>query len=112
MGLPVDSELEPDRTRSELEARFLALCRRHRLPQPAVNARVGQFIVDFLWPGPALIAEVDGYRAHGGREAFEADRSRDIELRLIGFSVLRFTWRQLTEDPKAVAAALRALLRK
>lgn len=25
------------RTRSELEERFLALCRRHRLPQPLVN---------------------------------------------------------------------------
>ena len=38
-----------DHTRSELEARFLALVRRHRLPQPEVNARVDRFVVDFLW---------------------------------------------------------------
>jgi very-short-patch-repair endonuclease len=110
--LPIHPDLTPDGTRSELEARFLALCRRHHLPQPLVNARVGSFTVDFLWPGPALIAEVDGYRAHGGREAFEADRARDTELKLLGYEVIRFTWRQVTEDPRAVAAALRALLRK
>jgi very-short-patch-repair endonuclease len=112
LGLPIHPDLTPDGTRSELEARFLALCRRHHLPQPLVNARVGSFTVDFLWPGPALIAEVDGYRAHGGREAFEADRARDTELKLLGYEVIRFTWRQVTEDPRAVAAALRALLRK
>jgi very-short-patch-repair endonuclease len=112
LRLPIEQGLEPDHTRSELEARFLALCRHHRLPLPQVNARVDSFVVDFLWPGPALIAEVDGYRAHGGLEAFEADRARDTELKLLGYEVIRFTWRQLTEDPRAVAAALRALLRK
>jgi hypothetical protein len=29
---PLDNRVAPDRTRSELEARFLALCRRHRIP--------------------------------------------------------------------------------
>jgi very-short-patch-repair endonuclease len=110
LGLPVEPELEPDHTRSELEARFLALCRRHRLPQPVVNAPVGSFTVDFLWPGPALIAEVDGYGAHGAREAFEADRARDVDLKLLRFEVVRFTWRQITNDPSAVARILRALL--
>jgi hypothetical protein len=40
---------EPDLTRSELERRFLRLCRRHRLPAPEVNVRVGPFEVDFVW---------------------------------------------------------------
>jgi hypothetical protein len=30
-------------TRSELERIFLGLCRRHRLPQPEVNARIGPY---------------------------------------------------------------------
>ena len=38
-----------DRTRSELERLFLRLCRRHRIPPPEVNARIGPFLVDFLW---------------------------------------------------------------
>ncbi|HXF00547.1 MAG TPA: hypothetical protein VN458_09395 [Solirubrobacterales bacterium] len=49
LRLPIGEELEPDHTRSELESRFLALCRRYRVPHPRVNVRVGPFLVDFLW---------------------------------------------------------------
>ena len=49
LRLPLDDSLGPDRTRSELEARLLALCRRHRLAQPEVNVRIGGFVVDFAW---------------------------------------------------------------
>jgi very-short-patch-repair endonuclease len=110
LGLPIGPGLEPDHTRSELEARFLAICRRHRLPKPEVNARAGPFSVDFLWPAAGLIAELDGYEPHGGRAAFEADRTRDTKLKLLGFTVVRFTWRQLTDGRADVAATLRTLL--
>jgi very-short-patch-repair endonuclease len=110
LRLSITSELEPDHTRSELESRFLALCCRHRIPQPLVNAPAGAFTVDFLWPDRRLIAELDGYRSHGGRAAFEADRTRDVELRLRGYEVVRFTWRQVAMHPRPVVAALRRLL--
>jgi very-short-patch-repair endonuclease len=110
LGLPLDPSLEPDRTRSELEGKLLALCRRHRLPRPEVNVRIGSFSVDFLWRDRRLVVEVDGFRAHGTRSAFESDRARDVELRLLGYEVLRFTWRQLAEHPREVARALRELL--
>jgi hypothetical protein len=32
LGLPIDPQLGPDGTRSEMEAEFLGLCRRRRLP--------------------------------------------------------------------------------
>ncbi len=76
-----------------------------------MNVQVGSFIADFLWPESRLIVELDGYRAHGTRSAFEADRSRDVELKLRGFEVLRFTWRQLTSEPAHVASTVRKLLR-
>lgn len=38
-----------DGDRTELEAGFLALCRRHRIPNPEVNVKVDRFEVDFLW---------------------------------------------------------------
>jgi hypothetical protein len=41
LGLPLDPRLEADHTRSELEARFLSLCRRHRLPRPEANVPIG-----------------------------------------------------------------------
>jgi very-short-patch-repair endonuclease len=111
LRLITSDDLEPDDfTRSELERLFLALCRRHRLPQPEVNARVGACEVDFLWRVRALIVETDGFRHHGDRTAFERDRARDACLQRQGFRVLRFTHRQLRGDSSAVVAALRPLL--
>jgi very-short-patch-repair endonuclease len=100
----------PAPTRSELEDRFLRLCRRHRLPLPEVNVRVGPFLVDFLWRDRLLIVEADGYRYHRGRQAFESDRARDLELRRLGYDVIRLTFRQVVDEPAAVSCTLRALL--
>jgi very-short-patch-repair endonuclease len=103
-------EKDPDLTRSELERLFLSLCRRHRLPQPEVNARLGPHEVDFLWRDRALIVETDGFRFHASRAAFESDRARDAELQRLGFRVLRFSYRQVTRERSAVVAALHDLL--
>ena len=111
LQLPLDAVLESDRTRSELEARFLALCRRHRLPQPEVNVPLGPFTVDFLWPAARPVVELDGYRAHAGRAAFEADRARDVELKALGYDVIRLTWQQVTARSTDLALAVRRLLR-
>jgi very-short-patch-repair endonuclease len=102
--------VEGDLTRSRLERRFLRMCRRHRLPKPEVNTRLGLHEVDFLWRDRRLIVETGGYGSHRGRVAFEDDRAKDVELKLLGYEVVRFTWRQVTDEPKAVAAKLRALL--
>jgi very-short-patch-repair endonuclease len=111
LRLPIGDQLELDHTRSELESRFLALCRRHHLPNPEVNVRVGPFLVDFLWRDRRLAVEVDGFETHGTRSAFEADRARDTQLKLLGHDVVRFTWRQIVGNPSAVGSTLRALLR-
>jgi very-short-patch-repair endonuclease len=110
LGLPLDHQLRPDHTRSELEARFLTLCRRHRLPKPDVNVRVAFFTADFLWPKHNLIVELDGYRAHSGRAAFESDRRRDMQLKLLGYEVVRLTWRQVADEARSTASTLRMLL--
>jgi len=101
---------EPDFTRSELERRFLRLCRGHRLPAPEVNVRVGEYVVDFLWRERSLIAETDGYRYHRGAAAFEYDHRRQARLIALGFEVQRFTWDQVVNHPDEVVAALRARL--
>lgn len=110
LRLSIGPRLSSDGTRSELEARFLAICRRHRLPQPEVNLRIGPYTVDFAWPERGLIVEVDGYRAHGTRSAFEADRERDTDLKLRGYDVVRFTWSAVSQRPREVASSIRALL--
>jgi very-short-patch-repair endonuclease len=97
-------------TRSELEERFLALCRAHGLPRPAVNAHVGTLEVDFLFPRARVVVETDGWRFHGHRAAFERDRRRDAELTRAGYRALRFTHRQIVTEPGAVAATVAAAL--
>jgi very-short-patch-repair endonuclease len=110
IGLPIGDGPDRDLTRSELERRFLALCRRYHLPAPHVNARVGRWTVDFLWPEAMLAVETDGYAAHRGRQAFEDDRARDNDLGALGYEVLRFTSARVRDDAAAVAALVRARL--
>jgi very-short-patch-repair endonuclease len=110
LGLRVEEAAASDRTRSELEALFLDLCRRSNFPRPEVNVPVGPFLVDFLWRDRRLIVETDGYRFHGGKEAFEADRDRDLRLRALGYEVIRLSYRQINEEPLSVTEVLNCLL--
>jgi very-short-patch-repair endonuclease len=110
LGLPVGEQFVADGPRTELEDRMLSVCRRHRLPRPEVNTLVDRFEVDFLWRGQRLVAEVDGWDSHHTRSAFEEDRARDARLKLLGYEVVRFTWRQVTEDASMVAKTIRTLL--
>ena len=72
--------------------------------------RIDRFEVDFLWRPQRLIVEVDGWESHGTRSAFEEDRARDARLKLLGYDVLRFTWRQVNDDPHTVAGRIAATL--
>jgi very-short-patch-repair endonuclease len=99
-----------DGTRSELERAFLRLCRRHRLPEPEVNVRIGRFTVDFLWRQQRLAVETDGYAAHRGRQAFEEDHERELELGMQGLRLRRFTDRQIRRHPGRVADAVHRTL--
>ena len=93
-------------TRGELEERFLTLCERHDVERPRVNARIAGLEVDFLFAARGVVVEVDGYRFHRTRKAFERDRERDALLAAAGHRVLRFSYDQVTSRPESVAAAL------
>ena len=58
-----------------------------------------------------MIVETDGWATHGTRRAFEDDRAKDAALVAAGYKVLRFTWRQLRDDPHTVAERLQAVMR-
>jgi very-short-patch-repair endonuclease/predicted transcriptional regulator of viral defense system len=93
-------------TRSGGEERMLALMRAARLPAPVVNAKVAGHEVDFYWPDHRFAVEVDGWRFHSGRRAFEDDRRKDQDLRRAGIDTLRTTGRQLKEQAYALVAGV------
>jgi hypothetical protein len=100
----------PTFTRSELEDRFQALCDNHGLPRPLNNTIIEGQEVDFAWRPQRLVVEVDGYGFHRSPSRFENDRERDVMLTLAGWTVLRFTWAQVTDRPSWVAKAVRKRL--
>lgn len=90
--------IEPDEapTRSELEDRFVAWIHKHHLPMPTLNVRLRDGDeVDALYEAQKLIIEVDGWRFHGGRLAFETDRERDARHLELGYGTHRLTERRL-----------------
>jgi hypothetical protein len=69
---------------------------------------VDRFIaeVDFAWPEVCLALELDSWRHHGSREAFERDRARDRALATLGWTVIRHTWRTVSADRQHVVDEL------
>jgi Transcriptional regulator, AbiEi antitoxin/Protein of unknown function (DUF559) len=105
---------EPTLTDRELEELFLELIRDGGFPQPAVNAWITgdgwAYKADFLWRAERLVVETDSRAFHASHRAFEHDRLRDQRLTLAGYTVVRFTWRQLLQEPDRVQAVVRDLL--
>jgi very-short-patch-repair endonuclease len=100
----------PQYTAAESERRMLSLARMADLPRPETNARVLRYRADFRWRDQKLIVEIDGFATHGHRRAFENDRRRNAALVAAGYRVMQITWRQLTDEPIAVAARIAAAL--
>jgi Transcriptional regulator, AbiEi antitoxin/Protein of unknown function (DUF559) len=105
----------PALTDRELEERFYELCRAAGVPKPEVNSWIlledGAVKPDFLWRAERLAVETDSWKYHRTRRAFESDRRRDRRLRLEGWEVVRFTWRDIEREPAEAAAVLARLLR-
>jgi very-short-patch-repair endonuclease len=113
----VRSLLDPERgstvTASRPEELLLALVRRARLPEPEVDVALGdprsseqieRYRPDLLWREPKVVVEFDSWLHHSGQRAFRSDRRRDVEMRIAGWTVIRITWADLTEEPERVIA--------
>lgn len=102
-------------TRSELEDRFLFLCRRARMPIPRLNAHLNVGLdrlveVDALFTRQRVIVELDGGATHDTTRAFHADRRRDTAAAAAGFLTLRYTWERVITEQQQVAGELAAVL--
>ncbi len=112
----LDGRLARDRVpQSVLERRMLRLLERARLPRPEVGHRVRLsgstvYVIDFAYVRHHLGIEVDGHGTHATRRERAADNARMNALENAGWSIRRFTYEQVADDPTAVAATVRAAL--
>jgi hypothetical protein len=97
-------------TLSVLERRFLKLLGEHGLPLPMTNRPAGAYHVDCRWPNRRLTVELDSYRFHHSRHAWEQDRRRERDARARGDEIRRYTWADVFEQPAEMVAELRRLL--
>lgn len=99
---------------SPLEVRVDRRLRAAGLPRPErqwpVDTGSGRRYLDFAWPGPRVALEVDGYRWHSSRTAWQRDRERLAELRRAGWTVVHVTADDLSRFGP-VAQELASLLR-
>lgn len=91
---------------SDLAMRVIQLLRAAGLPEPVreYEVRVGKdrYFIDLAYPERRLAIEIDGRESHDAPAAFQHDRTRQNRLVLMGWTVLRFTWADVTQRPERV----------
>lgn len=109
-GLPVGAS-EAD---SGPEVALLRLLADAGLPEPVRQHRVvvgGEpRFIDLAYPPARVALEYDGNEPHTRVDRFESDRRRQNGLVLLGWTVLRYTHRELRDRPDQVAHQIRSLL--
>jgi very-short-patch-repair endonuclease len=66
-------------------------------------------VIDVAIPHRRLAIEVDGMAYHTDTDRFQRDRAKQNALIALGWTVLRFTWADLTQRPGYVIAMLQRL---
>jgi very-short-patch-repair endonuclease len=97
-------------TLSKLEQRFLEPLQEAGLPLPRTNRVAGDRRVDCRWPERRLTVELDSYRYHSSRHAWENDRPREREAHARGDQLRRYTYGDVLEDPRLMLGELCGLL--
>lgn len=92
---------------SGLEVKVIRLLREKGYPPPLRQKVLdddGRFVgrVDLVWPERRLILEVDSFRFHSGRRAWDRDRERRNALTALGWVVLHVTSKMLDEQREAL----------
>ena len=97
-------------TLSKLESRFLERLQRGRATAPGDQPPRRRAPRRLPLAGPRLTVELDSYRYHHTRHAWEQDRRREREARARDDEIRRYTYGDVFESPELMMAELRALL--
>jgi very-short-patch-repair endonuclease len=101
--------------RFSAERRAHALLRRAHITGWSANAPISdaQGVIglgDIVFDEVKLVIEIDGLAFHVTPDRFQGDRRRQNRLVAAGWTVLRFTWRDLTERPAYVTTTVRTTI--
>lgn len=85
------------------------------LPAPCLQQWIevhdgAHYRVDFLWPDEQVIGEADGLVKYATIDDVRAEKRREDALRASGFTVVRWTYQDMTTDPAPTLARLRTAL--
>lgn len=103
---------DPSFTRSHFEKLFRRHVARAGLALPSMNFNAHGYELDAYWPDLRFAVELDLFETHGSRAAFERDRLRQEELKLLGIESIRITRPRLRREPEAVIRNLSRLLER
>jgi hypothetical protein len=103
---------DPAFTRSRFEKQFRRAVVATGLPAPSMNFNAHGYELDAYWPDLRFAVELDLFETHGTRAAFERDRLRQEELKLLGIEMIRVTKPRLDGEPDAVLRNLATLLER
>jgi len=103
---------DPAFTRSRFEKQFRRLVIRAGIPTPSMNFSAHGYELDAYWPELRFAVELDLFETHGSRAAFERDRLRHEELKLVGIEMIRITKPRLNAEPDVVLRNLSTLLER
>jgi very-short-patch-repair endonuclease len=75
-----------------------------------VGVSFGAYTIDVAFPDAKVAIEVDGWAWHVDADRFRADRRKGNALVRAGWTLLRFTWHDLTTRPAECLAEIRDAL--
>ncbi|MGV3640309.1 MAG: endonuclease domain-containing protein [Adhaeribacter sp.] len=105
---PLANQLRKDSTKSEIRLWCELLSGKRLNGYGFLRQRtIGNYIVDFMCKELKLVIEVDGY-SHNFKT--EDDEKRDKVLQGMGFTVLRFSDKEVMEDLRNVQRTLEAFI--
>lgn len=102
-------------TRSAAERLAVTLLRRAGITGWVANAEIHDRAGlvgygDLVFRHARLVVEIDGWAYHSDRERFQRDRTRQNRLVAAGWTVLRFTWDDLTTRPDEFLSAVAEMI--
>lgn len=102
-------------TESELEDLFRRVIASTPYPMPVpqfeVRATNGDFVgrYDFAYESRMALIETDSEAYHMDPASFQRDREKQNRAQMLGWTVYRFTWRQLVNDPESVIEVIASI---